>query len=159
MPNQLQLAVQQGVEAYDDFYPTPLRILVADGNADAADSLALLLPLWGHEVVVARTGPDALDAAQGYRPDVLLAEVVLPGINGFDLATRLRNEHPAGTVLVALTVMGDPTSSERVRRAGYHHHLVKPVAPDELQGLLDSIRPTRSMTPGLEAPSRLAVAG
>jgi len=134
----------------------PLRILVADGHAAAADSLALLLTVLGHEVEVARTGPAALDAFHARRPDLLLSDIVLPKLDGLDLVSRLGGQRPRlATVLVALTGLSDPAIRRRVRRAGYHHHLVKPVAPDALQVLLDSILPS----PPAEAPTRLAVAG
>ena len=160
MTNRLRLSVPRDGEAPDDFSPHPLRILVADGHAAAADSLVLLLTVLGHEVEVARSGPAALEAARTFRPDLLLTEIVLPKLDGLDLASRLTGDVSCrGTVLVALTGMDDRASREGVRRAGYHHHLVKPVAPDALQALLDSIRPARPSPTAVEAASRLAVAG
>lgn len=147
-------------EAPNDFSPHRLRILVADGHAAAADSLVLLLTVLGHEVEVARSGPAALEVARTFRPDLLLTEIILPKMDGLDLAFRLTGDVTChGTVLVALTGLDDRASRERVRRAGYHHHLVKPVAPDALQALLDSIRPARPSPVGVDAASLLAVAG
>lgn len=144
MPNQLRQGGRRAAEARHTFDLPPLRILVVDGHADAADSLALLLTLWGHEAEVARSGPEALDAVHACRPDVLLVEIVLPKMDGLELASRLRREMLwAGTVLVALTGLGDPASRLRVRQAGYHHHFIKPVAPDDLQRFLDALSSDR----------------
>jgi DNA-binding response OmpR family regulator len=120
--------------------------LIADGHADAADSLAMLLTIWGHEAHVARSGPAALDACHALRPDVLLAEIVLPGLDGLALAGRLRDEMLwAGTLMVALTVLGDPASRRRTWEAGYLYHLVKPVASGVLQALLEAARRTEDV--------------
>ena len=79
---QLRLAVPRGGDAHDIFSRRPLRILVADGHAAAADSLALLLTVLGHVVRVARTGPAALEAFHAFRPDLLLSDIVLPELDG-----------------------------------------------------------------------------
>lgn len=110
-----------------------VRVLIADNHPDAANSLASLLWLWGYEVRVARTGSEAVEACDAFTPDVLLAEVAVPHFAGLDLPKRLRDRR---TVLIALTVLGDPVSRERVQRAGYHCHLVKPMPPAFLQPLL-----------------------
>jgi DNA-binding response OmpR family regulator len=145
VPNQLRQGVRWSVESRHHFDLPLLRILIADGHA--ADSLALLLTLWGHEVEVARSGLEALDAVHFFRPDVLLAEIVLPKLDGLGLAWRLRREMLwTGTVLVALTGLGDPVNRQRVRQAGFHHHFVKPVAPDELRWFLDTL-PSARVTP------------
>jgi CheY-like chemotaxis protein len=158
--NRLRLSVPRDGEAPSDSGHHPLRILVADGHAAAADSLVLLLTVLGHEVEVARSGPAALDAARTFRPDMLMTDIVLPKLDGLDLASRLTGDVSCrGTVLVALTGLDDRASRERVRGAGYHHHLVKPVAPDALQELLDSIRPARPMPSAAGANNLLAAAG
>jgi CheY-like chemotaxis protein len=118
--------------------PTGLRVLVADGHADAADSLALLLGLWGHEVRVARTGPEALEATQSYRPEVAFVEIVLPGLDGLQLARQLRDRV---AVMVALTGMGQETYRQRAHDAGFDHFLVKPVEPLLLQQVLEHGQP------------------
>ena len=112
-----------------------LQILVADGYPDAADSLALLVQLWGHQVRVARTGPEALAAAAEKPIDLVLAELVLPVMDGFELARRLRDR----TTLVAVTGVSLPAYRRRAFEAGFARVLIKPVSPDELEQLLQAI--------------------
>jgi two-component system CheB/CheR fusion protein len=121
-----------------------LRILVADGHADGADTLALLLQLWGHDVCVARTGPQALEAASVYRPDVVLIELVLPGLDGYELARRLQGQ----AVLIALTGLGGGTYRRRSWEAGFTLHLLKPVEPPELKGILSGLAWARELMSG-----------
>lgn len=107
--------------------PGPLRVLVVDAYADAADSLAMLLELVGHEVRVARDGSDALDAVEVFRPDLAFVELRLPGLDGYELARRLLGR--AGRkrpLLVALTVCGTEQDRRQSREAGFDFHLVKP---------------------------------
>ena len=104
------------------------RILVVDDNVDAAKSLARLLTrLYGQEVRVAHDGPAALAAAGEFRPEVVLLDIGLPGMDGYEVARRLR-ERPEfeETLLVALTGWGQEADRERSRAAGFDHHLVKP---------------------------------
>ena len=120
--------------------PEHLRVLVADGYADAADSLALLLRLWGHEVYVCRTGPEALEAALAYRPEVALLELVLGGLDGCALARRLReNEALPNLVLIAVTGLGDQAHRRLAEQAGFVLHLLKPVEPDEIHRILAAL--------------------
>ena len=113
------------------------RVLVADPCADTVESTALLLRLWGHDVRGAASGPAALELARAYRPDTILMEVALPGLNGFEVARRLRqvNSYPR-LMLVTVTGYGDEKNRQRSREAGFDCHLVKPVAPDVLRSLL-----------------------
>ncbi len=114
-----------------------LRLLVVDDNMDAADSLAMLLRLGLHEVQVAYTGPEALQAALNYRPDIILLDIGLPGLDGYQIAKRLRREpQTQKAVLIALTGYGQESDKEQARQAGFDHHLVKPVDPTQLQNLL-----------------------
>jgi two-component system CheB/CheR fusion protein len=115
--------------------PHPLHVVVADGYADAADSLALVLQVWEHEVRVARTGPEALEVARVYQPDVVLAELCLPGVSGLRLAQALRGR----AVLIALTGLSVPAYRRRARAAGFAHFLVKPVDPNDLYKLLQEV--------------------
>jgi len=120
--------------------PNQLRLLIVDGYADAADSLALLLTLWGHEVHVCRTGPQALETALTCRPDAALVDLVLSGMDGCQLARRWREvEGLQGTVLIALTGLGDRESRRLSLEAGFGLHLLKPLDPDELQGVLATL--------------------
>ena len=120
--------------------PHPLCILVADGYADAADSLALLLQLWGHEVRVARTGTDALEMARTCQPDVVLAESCLPGLSGLQLAEALRG----WALLIALTGLGPTAYRRQARDAGFEHFLVKPADLNALHGLLQAMQGRRA---------------
>jgi CheY-like chemotaxis protein len=114
-----------------------LRVLVVDDNVDAADSAAMLLRLSGHEVRVAYSGPTALDAAVEYQPNVVLLDIGLPEMDGYEVARRLR-QHPQlkNVQLVAMTGYGQEEDRHRSRAAGFNAHLVKPVAPQILREVL-----------------------
>lgn len=109
------------------------RVLIVDDNADAAESLALLLRLKGHEVQVAHDGPQALAAAAALRPQVAILDIGLPGMDGYEVARRLR-ELPAlaGVRLLALTGYGQQPERQAALDAGFAQHFTKPVDPDEL---------------------------
>ncbi|MBO0697975.1 MAG: PAS domain-containing protein, partial [Zavarzinella sp.] len=117
------------------------RVLVVDDHADAADSLALLLRLEGHDVRVARNGPAAVEAAQSDPPDIVLLDLGMPGMDGFEVARRLRQGPAAGTVIAALTGWGQEEDRRRTREAGFDHHLVKPADPNDLRELLARTTP------------------
>jgi CheY-like chemotaxis protein len=108
-------------------------VLVVDDNGDAADSLALLVNLWGHRVRVCYDGPGALQLAREYQPDVVFLDLGLPGLSGYEVARRLRNE-PA--LLVALTGNDPEQDGGRCQEAGFDLHLTKPVDVGVLQELL-----------------------
>jgi CheY-like chemotaxis protein len=112
-----------------------LRVLAVDPNRDAADMLALLLRLWGYDARVAYSGPEALEMARAYRPGAVLSEVRLPGMDGCDLARRLRRELGAVT-LIAVTGCSQPADRVRTQEAGFDRHLVKPADPHQLRELL-----------------------
>ena len=113
------------------------RILVVDDNVDAAESLALLLGIGGHTVTTAYSGPDAVAAAARTRPDVVFLDIGLPGMNGYEVAERLRSD-PAvpRPVLVALTGWGSPDDRARAAAAGFDHHLTKPADAAQVTDLL-----------------------
>ncbi len=112
-------------------------VLIADDNRDAADSLALLLQMSGYELHVGHSGREALALAQRERPDALVLDIGMPGMNGYELARHIRQEAWGRDVLlVAVTGWGQQEDRERSRAAGFDHHLTKPVDPDALQGLL-----------------------
>jgi PAS domain S-box-containing protein len=126
------------------------RILVVDDNGDAADSLAVLLRLMGNDVRTAPDGPAALEAARAYRPDVVLLDLGLPGMSGYDVCRRLREGHFAnGPLVVALTGYGQDEDRRRTREAGFDRHLVKPVNPDELREVLAE-NDGRANSPGFD---------
>jgi len=104
------------------------RILVVDDNRDAGDTLAMLLKLKGHEVSIARDGLQAVDMASEFRPDVILMDIGMPKLNGYDATRRIREtEHGRGTFIVALTGWGQTADIARSAEAGCSAHLVKPV--------------------------------
>src|SRR6185436_17409260 len=99
-----------------------LRVLVVDDNVDTAGSLAMLLEATGHEVWKAHDGPAALDAALRYRPNVILLDLGLPGLNGYEVAKRLRQQLVfQNVVLVAMTGYGQETDRQRSLDAGFNH--------------------------------------
>jgi two-component system CheB/CheR fusion protein len=119
----------------------PLRVLVVEDNVDSADSLSMLLRLYGHEVLVARTGPTALEVAAAFRPSLVLLDIGLPGMDGYEVAGRLRaNPELTGMTLCALTGY-TPSEADRLRpqQASFDHHFVKPVSVDTLTGLLETL--------------------
>ncbi|MCU0621674.1 MAG: ATP-binding protein [Gemmatimonadales bacterium] len=119
--------------------PTGLRVLVVDDNVDAADSLATLLGLRGHAVSVAHDGHEALARALADRPDVVLLDIGLPGMNGYEVATVLRQQPGGGPVLVAVTGYGQGADARRAAEAGFDRHLVKPVDAAELDRVLTTL--------------------
>lgn len=113
------------------------RILVADDNYDAAQSLALMLGMDGHDVRTAGDGLEALKVAEEFQPQFVLLDIGMPKLDGYETARRLREQPWArGTRLYALTGWGQEEDRERARRAGFDRHLVKPVDPDTLSQLL-----------------------
>jgi CheY-like chemotaxis protein len=113
----------------------PKKILVVDDNRDCAESLAALLRMDGHETATAFDGQEALVAVRLLAPEVILLDIGLPGINGYQVADRLR-ELGSPARLVALTGYGQPEDRERAQQVGFHYHLVKPVDPDALARVL-----------------------
>jgi len=114
-----------------------LRILVVDDNPDSADSLALLLALEGHDPHVARDGPQALERAEALRPEAVLLDIGLPGLNGYEVCRRLRAE-PWGEemAIIALTGWGQDEDRRRSASAGFDGHLVKPATISDVSRAL-----------------------
>ena len=129
-------------EAADSPPPQPAatvarRVLVVDDNLDAAEGLAMLLALKGHQVSTAYDGQRAIERARELAPDVVLLDIGLPRLDGFEVARRLREEHPGRPMLlVALTGYGQERDRLRARQAGFDHHLLKPVRLEMLEQLL-----------------------
>jgi len=119
--------------------PTPLRVLVADDNRDAADSLQRVLAMFGHEVRVAYDGDSAVREGDAFRPRVAILDIGMPGTNGYDVARSLRTKHGRRVVLVALTGWGQEADRRRAAEAGFDHHLTKPADPDVLQRLIAQV--------------------
>ena len=108
----------------------PLRIVIADDNRDAAESLAMLLRMDGHQVSVAHDGAAALDIVDAVRPHVAVLDIGMPGLNGYQVAQRIRSSMMTEPiVLVALTGWGQARDLERAKAAGFDHHLIKPAEP------------------------------
>lgn len=111
----------------------PLHILVVEDNRDSAESLRMLLEICGYRVTLAHTGPEGLEMAKSKRPDVVLCDIGLPGLDGFAVAIALREDpNTAGTRLIAVTGYGQDADRRRALEAGFDAHLVKPVEPDRL---------------------------
>lgn len=115
----------------------PLRVLCVDDNHDSADSMAMLLDMLGCEVEVSYGGAAALALADEFRPDVCLLDLTMPGMDGLELARRLR-QRAAGRrmLLVAMTALGSESARRQTAAAGFDHHLVKPVEIDALTAAL-----------------------
>jgi CheY-like chemotaxis protein len=104
-----------------------------DDNVDSADSLAMLLSLTGHNVRTAHDGPSAIQEARAHRPDVILLDIGLPRMDGFEVARRLRQDPDMRAVLlIAMTGYGQEEDRRKTQEAGFDLHLVKPVDADEL---------------------------
>jgi PAS domain S-box-containing protein len=118
------------------------RVLVVDDNADSAESMGLLLELWGHQPRIARDGPEALRTAAEMRPHLVLLDIGLPGMNGYEVARRLATmPGMQGAVLAAMTGYGQDEDRRRSREAGFTHHLVKPVQASALEEVLARLSP------------------
>jgi CheY-like chemotaxis protein len=132
-----RLALTPAKDNMHDNETTPLRVLVVEDEADTAASVAMLLRLDGHEVQVAGDGPTALRVAQERPPDVALLDLLLPGMDGYEVARRLlERATDKRPLLIAITGCGQEPDRQRSAQAGIDLHLLKPVDPAALQGLL-----------------------
>ena len=118
----------------------PLRVLLVDDNEDTLLSFSMLLERFGHDVRTAHDGPTAVQAALEYRPDVVLLDIGLPGLNGYEVAKRIR-QHPVhqNVVLVALTGYGQDSDRQASLQAGFNHHMVKPARLEQLKQILATV--------------------
>jgi PAS domain S-box-containing protein len=131
--------------AADGGRPSGIRVLLVEDHVDVATSLTMVLEALGHRVAVAHDGPGGLAAARAHHPDVMLVDIGLPEMDGYEVARRVRGDPAlAGVVLIALTGYGLDQDRQRTRAAGFHHHLVKPVDPEALQDLLLRAAPDRT---------------
>ena len=116
------------------------RVLIVDDNVDGAESLAKLLQICGHETRTAHSGPEALNAAVPFRPEVVFLDIGLPGMNGYEVAKRLRGEPSLrGTVLVALTGWGSEDNKRQSGEAGFDFHLTKPAEVTAIESILAGV--------------------
>jgi CheY-like chemotaxis protein len=126
----------------------PLRVLVVDDCRDTTDSTAELVGLWGHDVRRAYGGADALEAAAEYRPDVLLVELAMPGVDGYEVVRRARSlPGLRGALLIAVTGYMGTGHRQRAAAAGFDFYVVKPMDPNTLEALLMSRQVALSAPP------------
>lgn len=117
-----------------------LRVLVVDDNVDTVLSFTMLLKASGHDVRAAHDGPTAVQVALDFRPDVVLLDIGLPGLNGYEVAKRIRQAPDfQNVVLVALTGYGQDSDRQSSLQAGFDHHLVKPARLAQLQKILATV--------------------
>jgi CheY-like chemotaxis protein len=114
----------------------PLRVLIVDDNRDAAQTLARLLKLSGHKTEVAFDGPEALRLAATSQPQLVLLDIGLPGMDGYELAGRLKQAHP-GLYAAAISGYGQAADRQRAKEAGFDEHFVKPVKLELLLQMLE----------------------
>ena len=125
-----------------DSPPRPRRCLLIEDHVDAAESLAMLLELIGHEVEVAFDGATGLEKARSLRPEVVLCDIGLPGMDGYAVARALRAAPETSTAfLIALTGYGQDDDRRRALEAGFDAHLTKPADLEDLRRLLESDSP------------------
>jgi CheY-like chemotaxis protein len=116
------------------------RLLIADDNADAADSLAMLLRFEGHDVTVVNNGRQALAAVGTLQPEFALLDIGMPDVNGYELARQLRKlPLPAKLTLIAVTGWGRDGDKARAVEAGFDYHFIKPIDPEQLFELLREV--------------------
>src|SRR5688572_25818266 len=129
-----------GGDAEDLTVDSRRRILVVDDNLDSADSLGMLLRTLGNEVRTAHDGLEAVGVAAAFQPDVVLLDIGLPKMNGYDVARRVRDLRGEAVVLIAVTGWGQAEDRRLSKEAGFDHHLTKPINLDALRKLLTAAR-------------------
>ena len=140
---EVRLPVVHEVQPEDEEQPEPVdqdarrRVLVVDDNRDAAEALGAMLELMGNQVEIAHDGEQALSQAEVFNPHIVLLDIGLPGIDGYEVARRLRKRpETRDTLLVALTGYGRERDRERAHEAGFDHHIVKPAGQARIQDVL-----------------------
>lgn len=117
----------------------PLRILIVDDNQDSAQTLGWMLEMEGHQVFLKYNGPDAIEMARQIAPEVVLLDIGLPDMNGYEVCKIMQQQlNPTNTVFIAQTGWGQEEHRRRSKEAGFHHHLVKPVAAADLYNIVNS---------------------
>jgi CheY-like chemotaxis protein len=141
LPTILKDAHQPVVEASTPHGETGRRVLIADDNQDAAESLSFLLELQGHHVSVVHDGLEAFEAARRMRPSIVLLDIGMPGLNGYELAQKIRQEAwGQDMALIAATGWGQDDDRMRAFAAGFDAHVTKPFDPAHLLDLVGSIQ-------------------
>ena len=118
---------------------TRFRILIVDDNHAAADALARLLALRGHETMTLYSGTDAIEKAASLAPDVMVLDIGLQDMEGYDVARALRADESFKGVLIALTGYGQESDIRNAQKAGFDHHLTKPAGLSDIEQILGSI--------------------
>ena len=145
------------VEPRPNMSPAPRgrKVLVVDDNVTSAHSLELLLTLEGHEVQVVHDGPSVLHAVNHHHHEIVLMDIGLPGMSGYDVARQLRQQPELGDLfIVAVTGYAEDEARRLSREAGFDHHLVKPVDPDAILALLASLEWSEQPDPSTPLKSR-----
>jgi CheY-like chemotaxis protein len=153
--NDVQVGIRDDVRDERHGNAGPFRVMVVDDNRDAADSMAVFLELAGFETAVQLDGPSALDAAAAQLPHVVLLDIGLPGLDGYEVARRFRTL-PGGAdcLLIALTGYGQQDDRRRAHEAGFDVHLVKPADPDAVVELIQEWRQRDGVVRSSEAATR-----
>ena len=125
-----------------------LRVLVVDDDRDAADSLAILVQLWGHDVLTEYDAASAFVGARSYRPHVVLLDIGLPRMDGHQLAREIRREAGTEAILIAVTGYADETHRSRCESA-FDHYLVKPAPVEEVERLLALVKKSLKCSPAM----------
>jgi PAS domain S-box-containing protein len=142
---------ESNVSTSDESVAETTKILIVDDNVDAADMLASILRLVGHDVQVAYSGQSALEVAMEFQPTIVLLDIGLPEMNGYEVARRLRQRPQSkDTLLIAMTGYGQDIDRQRSNQAGFDYHLVKPVDPEKLEGLLTRLTMQAHPRPGID---------
>src|SRR5262249_14637266 len=124
------------------------RILIADDNKDVASSLEVMLKIMGHEVRTANYGTEAVEIAREFHPDLILLDIGMPGLNGYDACTRIREQRWSRMhkmIIVALTGWGQEETRQKSEMAGFDHYFVKPIDPSALKGLLKKLQSPKAL--------------
>lgn len=124
------------------------RVLVVDDNKDSAQTLGMMLKIMGNDVRTAHDGLEAIEQAADYRPHVILLDLGMPKLNGYDVCRRIREQDwGSDMMIIALTGWGQAEDRQRTKEAGFDHHLVKPVDVAKLNELLESSKLRRRSVP------------
>jgi CheY-like chemotaxis protein len=142
LPLVNEAVAEPGVTVTPSAFPAR-RILVVDDNRDAADTLGHLLGAFGAEMAVAYDGPSALERLDAFAPDVVLLDIGMPGMDGYEVARTIRRRDGPQPLVIALSGWGQEQDLRDASAAGFDHHLVKPPDIDKLAALLDAASPRR----------------
>jgi PAS domain S-box-containing protein len=135
--SQSAVAAGQSLDQWPAAASTKRRVLVVDDNADAATTTCTLLKAWGHDVQAVHSGPAAIERVREFQPQIILLDIGLPGMSGYEVAKHVRQEPSSqGVVIAALTGYGQEADRERSRKSGFDYHLTKPADPALLASVL-----------------------